>query len=735
MAPRAIAVLSSAYLHSPDARSLWKTLSSADAADTHRQLVPVRVSEIRITEPFTEHPVVDLARMDAAQATAKLLWALDRPAQPSGGGDPGRGAPVPGHDPADLERASQERRLHRPRARRWSCCATSWPVAAGQWWSRRPCTGWAASGKTQLALEYAHRFMADYDLVWWVPSERAEEISGALAELARKMGLKVGDNVAEAAEAALEELRRDTTPHWLLIFDNADDPKQLEPYLPTGSGHVLITSRNQAWTHSAEPLEVDVFTRDESVGHLLRHVPDLDLADAKRVADALGHLPLAVEQASAWLEQTGMPARVYVEQLATQSTRILALNQPPDYPMPVVATWNLSFERLKERSPAAVRLLQLCAFFSPGPISMDLLYSDEMNQSLLPFDETLSEKLMLGRVIRDISRFALVKVDQGSNSLQIHRLVQAVIRSQMTDEERVEARHEVHKILVGARPRQGETDDPANWSTYDIIWPHLGPSVAEECDDPRTRQLLIDWVRYQWKHGEFESCLALASRLENLWRHQLGSDHPQTLHLQFHIANVLRSQGRFSEARDLDTYVLERQREVLGPDHPLALMTANGLGADLRALGEFQAALARTGRPTRASRNSSARTTRGPWLRPTTWAARCGWSVTASPHGGWTRRRSTASGRCWAPSIPTRCCPWPTWPWTCGRRARSGNRGAAPRHLGEVPGGAGRRHDRHAARRGQPGRVAAQGGRAVRGDEAGAGHLRALQAPLRQRLA
>ena len=136
---------------------------------------------------------------------------------------------------------------------------------------------------------------------------------------------------------------------------------------------------------------------------------------------------------------------------------------------------------------------------------MDLLYSDELNESLLPFDETLSEQLMLGRVIRDISRFALVKVDQGSNSLQIHRLVQAVIRSQMTDEEQEEARHEVHKILAGARPRQGETDDPANWSTYDIIWPHLGPSQAEECDDPRTRQLLIDWVRYQWKHGEFES--------------------------------------------------------------------------------------------------------------------------------------------------------------------------------------------------------------------------------------
>ncbi len=592
LAPRAIAVLSSAYLHSPDARSIWKTLSSADTADTHRQLIPVRVNEVRITEPFNEHPSVDLARMDAAQATAKLLWALDRPALPQGRSAtqaeeprfPGTIPPiwnVPARN-ADFTGRGETLELLRDKL-----AGGGRAVVVAQ-----ALYGLGGVGKTQIALEYAHRFMADYDLVWWVPSERAEEISGALAELARKMGLKVGDNVAEAAEVALEELRRETSPHWLLVFDNADDPKQLEPYLPTGSGHVIITSRNQAWTHSAEPLEVDVFTRDESVSHLLRHVPQLDLADAERVADALGHLPLAVEQASAWLEETGMPAHVYVDQLATQSTRILALNQPPDYQTPVVATWNLSFERLKQRSPAAVRLLQLLAFCSPGPISMNLLYSDEMNESLLPFDDTLNEKLMLGRVIRDISRFALVKVDQGTNSLQIHRLVQAVIRSQMTEQEQIEARHEVHKILVGARPRQGETDDPANWSTYDIIWPHLTPSQADECDDPRTRQLLIDWVRFQWKHGEFESAMVLARRLENQWTHLLGADHQQTLHLQFHIANLLRSQGRYADARDLDSYVLERQRAVLGADHPHALITANGLGADLRALGDFQRALA-----------------------------------------------------------------------------------------------------------------------------------------------
>jgi hypothetical protein len=455
--------------------------------------------------------------------------------------------------------------------------------------------GLGGVGKTQLALEYAHRYQANYDLVWWIPAEQSQGITLALAALAERLGFQASDNAAEAAMAALERLRRGTARRWLLIFDNAEDPRDLEPFLPTGAGHVIVTSRNRAWAHRAEPVEVDIFTRDESVAHLLRHVPGLHADDAAKISAAVGDLPLAIEQAAAWLAETGMPAALYVEQLATQAASALGLNKPPDYALPVAATWNLSLDRLRRRSPAAVRLLQILAFCSPGPISMNLLYSDEMNESLLPYDETLSEKLMLGQMIGDVSRLALIKVDQGSNSLQIHRLVQAVIRSQMTEEEQREARHEVHKILVCARPRHEETDDPtddpANWSTYDIIWPHLGPSLAEECTDSRTRQLLIDWVRYQWKHGEFESAVGLANSIRGLWTHQLGPDHPQTLQLQTQAANVMRSQGRFSQARDLDTYVLERQRAVLGANHVHALRTAGGLAADLRALGYFQEAL------------------------------------------------------------------------------------------------------------------------------------------------
>jgi hypothetical protein len=597
-----VAVLSATYVRSPEAKSIWAAISAVDAPGARKKLVPLRVDDTRIPPPFAERPAVDLTQRNVDDVTAALLRAFDRPVPLAGHSAAPTDEPrfpwtlptiwnVPTRNADFTGRGASLQRM------RDTLTGSGFAVVLAQ-----ALYGLGGVGKTQVALEYAHRFKADYDLIWWVPSEQTDEVTVALTELADRLELPVSDSAGEAAAAALDALRR-YDGRWLLVFDNADNPKDLEPFLPSGVGHVIITSRNQAWTHSSrtqagiqagEPLEVDVFTRRESITHLMRHLPDLAAEDADKVAEALGDLPLAIEQASAWLEQTGMPASTYVEQLGTQRTLIEALEQQPtDYPVPVVATWNLSLERLQGRSPAAVRLLQLCAFFSPGPISMVLLYSDEMMQVLLPYDPRLSEKLIFGRVIRDISRFALVRVDQGSNSIQMHRLVQAVIRSQMTDGGQEDACHDVHKVLVGARPRQGDTDDPDNWSRYTMIWPHLIPSRAEECTEVPTRQLLIDWVRYLWKNGEFEQCLSLGRRLENTWTQQLGADHPQTLHLRFHIANVLRSMGRFAEARDLDVDVLERQRHTLEPDHPHLLMTAGGLAADLRALGEFGQALER----------------------------------------------------------------------------------------------------------------------------------------------
>ncbi|MFI6643394.1 FxSxx-COOH system tetratricopeptide repeat protein [Streptomyces sp. NPDC050504] len=592
-AGRTLVLLSSAYLKSPRAVRVWEQVAADDPSGARRQLLPLRVGDVRLGAAYLDRNPVDLFRLDEVHATAALLRAVDRPVQLQDTSSPGPRFPgtVPkiwNAPPRNAGFTGRSLVLERMRDQLGGGMAVVLPQPQTLY-------GLGGVGKTQVALEYVHRFMADYDLVWWISSEQVDDVVAGLAELAIRLGAQGGDDMAAASQEAIDLLMRGVpSDRWLLVFDNADDPEQLSRFFPRGSsgGHILVTSRNQTWSQHGDALPVDVFLREESIEHLQRRAPGLSVEDADQVAIAVGDLPLAVEQAAAWIAETATPVGEYLEQLARQASSVLALNQPAGYPEPVAATWNVSIERLKERSPAAVRLLQLCAFFAPEPISANLLYSKEMIDALKPYDSSLEEKLVLGRVIREIGRFALAKVDQVSNSIQVHRLVQAVISSQLSEQEQQDARHAVHRILAGARPDDDEPiDNPATWPRFNTIWPHLGPSEARHCKEPETRRLLIDRVRYLWKRGDFRTAYTLASDLRDAWREKLGNDDRQYLYLRFHLSNILRSQGRFVEAKDLDELTLERQRRVLGPTHPHTYMTTSGLAMDLGTLGQYGRAM------------------------------------------------------------------------------------------------------------------------------------------------
>ncbi len=601
---RVLVVVSPSYLRSEIFQELCRVTTDLGRGDGQNRLVAANVSDTRVGEPFAAGRIFDLGGLTESQAVEALFRAMDLPV-PTGRLEPRRASPrFPGNAPSVF---SVPQRNPNFIGRNPALDELRGQLSSGTASVLLPVAlhGLGGVGKTQVALEYAYRFQADYDLVWWVNAEQEETVVESLSQLARRLGIPVADSSAAAAEDAVQELRRRGSEfRWLLVFDNADEPDELARFLPRGAtGHTLVTSRNQGWSAIAKPLEVNVFDRAESVELLTRRVTGLSEADADRVAQALGDLPLAVEVAAAWLTVTGTPVDDYLELLNARASVALSVGRPPDYAMPVEATWNVSLERLQQRSPAAVRMLQLCAYMAPS-ISLTLIRSREMVDALRAYDPSLREQLVVGQVIQEIGRLALAKVDRRSNSILIHRLVQAVIRDQMPPEAQLDALHTVHRILAATWPDEPDTDNPENWSRYAVIWPHLEPSRALECTEEPVRQLLIERVRYLYRIGSLESALETAKPLEEIWRatvetpdvasnpERAAAMRRQLLSLRYEIANIKRSRGEYSEAREIDRAVLADQTAMFGPDSPRTLMTARSLAADLRGLSLYAEALA-----------------------------------------------------------------------------------------------------------------------------------------------
>ena len=230
--------------------------------------------------------------------------------------------------------------------------------------------GLGGVGKTQLAIEYAHRHAADYDLVWWIDAEQPVLIPGQLVRLADRLGLPTSGDTLDIVQRVLVELSR--RPRWLLIFDNAEHPDHIAAYRPAGAGQVIVTSRYPGWGAMGGRVEVDVLTRSETVALLRGRTPEMTAATAQELAAELGDLPLAAAQAAAYLEQTGLPPIDYLRRVRSRRTDLLAGGDVLGYQCRVDTTWDIALERLRIHNPATVSLLELAAFLGPEPIPLSL---------------------------------------------------------------------------------------------------------------------------------------------------------------------------------------------------------------------------------------------------------------------------------------------------------------------------------------------------------------------------
>ncbi|MFY1683975.1 FxSxx-COOH system tetratricopeptide repeat protein [Micromonospora sp. WMMD730] len=446
-------------------------------------------------------------------------------------------------------------------------------------------------GKTQLALEYANLHRADYDVVWWISAEQSGAIGEQFSALGTALGVLDAQVDSVIAQSKVKEYLR-SRDRWLLIFDNAEKPEDLRPWLPDGEGHVLVTSRTTSWGQLARTLELEVLPRAEAVELLTLRLARISAMEAGQLAEDLGDLPLALAQAASYLAEFGMSVTEYRQVLREETLAVLDEGQLAGYPHSLAAAAALSTTALGAKDPAALAVLHLCAFLAPEPVPTDLVitiarHADLQLEILAPLAQIIDKPLQRQRSISAVGASGLARVELGT--ITVHRLVQAIIRDQIDPTVAAELRARIEAALGTVDP--GNPRDTATWPQWSMILPHLLAADPARTDNPDLRLRSRDAIVYLLCRGDSRPAQQLADNLYQEWKKRHGPDHVDTLRAATELVWAYRDLGQFDRLRPLIDDTLTRQISILGHDHPDTLRTASDLAVVQSAFGNHQRAL------------------------------------------------------------------------------------------------------------------------------------------------
>src|SRR6266516_2350520 len=444
-------------------------------------------------------------------------------------------------------------------------------------------SGLGGIGKTQLAIEYAYRYHQDYQAVLWARAETREDLIASYSTLATLLNLpdqQAGDQQITIA-AVKAWLQKNST--WLFILDNADELELLPPFLPpVPGGHVLLTTRAWDMQGFASRLAVETLSDEQGALLLLRRAGLLTAADElaqapadeRRLATALtqelGGLPLALDQAGAYLEATGMPFDEYLRIYQTHRHTLLKERRSlaAHHPAPVATTWSLSFERVEAKSPAAADLLRLCAYLAPDAIPEAIITqgAEHLGDLLAP---VAADAFLLSQAIEALRAYSLLTRDPRTRTLSVHRLLQAVLRDSTLVEA---AQHWKERTVLAVSAASPDVQDVKQWPACERWLPHALPCATWIEQGPISSSeaaLLLNEAGYYLKaRGRYREAEPLYQRALAIYEQQLGTQHPDTATSLNNLAGLYSAQGRNEEAVPLFQQALDIRERTLGATHP-----------------------------------------------------------------------------------------------------------------------------------------------------------------------
>jgi tetratricopeptide (TPR) repeat protein len=461
--------------------------------------------------------------------------------------------------------------------------------------------GLAGVGKTQIAIEYAYRFQEDYQAVLWAPADTREVLISAFVTAARLLNLPEKDAQDQTVVVAAFLQWMKTHSKWLLILDNVEDLVMLSEFIPPAhDGHIILTTRAQPMGRLAQRIEVETLLPEAAALFLLKRatliasdtsleqVSPIQRTLALEITRELGCLPLALDQAGAYMEESQLNLNSYLHLYRQEQAALLEQRRSVirDHPESVVTTLSISFKVVKQRNPVAADILRLCAFLHSDAIPEEIITDGAAHLGSL-LQAAASNPLIFHEAIHILRNYSLIKRDVDRNMLSIHRLVQVVLKHELDTKTYVRWAERTVRAVSEVFPEV----EAAMWARCERCLPHAQSctQLIEEgnMEFPEAARLLTRIGWYLKERARYTEAEPIVQRALAISTQRLESDHADTAQMLNVLAGIYEAQGRYVEAEPLYLRALTIYEHLLGSEHPYTIRNLNNLAGLYNVQGRY----------------------------------------------------------------------------------------------------------------------------------------------------